>query len=496
MKFKKILIQFLIILSFSYYGMADFSEIQPRTINLKEVSGGIFDIATDKTNTLHLVWSLTGKLWYGQIVNDKIINIEEIPQSGDFQSAFIRPRLYVRPDGDSIHLAWMLPKPGTSLIHVWKNSSGWHREVVWSQRGSKDFVSVPWAVEDMTGKMHILAQLWHLESSGKLFSKIKYWYKEPGKSYNLGYTLIEQDKKWRDTSMFVDYDGGVHGVFKSGSDPGKYVFCESGGTFNEDNIEDIPIPPGNVCVSFGDLFVDRAGNVHHAHMSYASQKIYYNVRNKETKKWGIPLQVSETGVETCVHKNYDNPWPGIALDPDGTAYITWADMPCPDQDANRITLAVVKNGAVAKREILTTQAEIDEDSKPAICGNDNGIYLIWRHWEKGEMMMYTVSKLGFFPPTSCIYELVETRTLFSHDVMNRLTWEANSKNDDVDVVIDKFNIYVRKNGGEKELLDSVNSSTFQYDHKGIDKEADYSYEITSVNSEGEESGSEVFVKKQ
>ena len=187
--------------------------------------------------------------------------------------------------------------------------------------------------------------------------------------------------------------------------------------------------------------------------------------------------------------------PGIALDPDGTAYITWADMPCPDQEANRITLAVVKNGAVAKREILTTDAQIDEDSKPAICGNDNGIYLIWRHWEKGEMMMYTVSKLGFFPPTSCQYELIETRTLFSHDVINRLTWEVNHKNDEVDIVIDKFNIYVSKDGGAKELMTSVSSSTFQFDHKSIDKDATYLYEITSVTSEGEESGPEVFTKK-
>jgi len=495
-KFKKIITLTLFILALSLLVMADFSEIEPRTINLKVVSGGIFDIATDKSNTLHLVWSDRGSLHYGQIVNDKVINKEDIPNSGDFQSAFIRPRLSVRPDGASIHLSWMSPKPGTSLVHVWKDSSGWHKETVWMSRGSKDFVSVPFAVEDLTGKMHILAQLWHLEAGGKLFSKIKYWYKAPGKAYNMGYTLIEQDKKWRDTAMFVDYNGGVHGVFKSGSDPGKYVFCESGGKFDENKMEDIPIPSGETCVSFGDLFVDKAGNVHHAHMSYRSENIYYNVRNKETNKWNkVPLKVSETGVETCVHKNYDNPWPGIALDPDGTAYITWADMPCPDKEANRITLAVVKNGAVSKREVLTTDAQIDEDSKPAICGNDNGIYLIWRHWEKGEMMMYTVSKLGFFPPTSCKYELIETRTLFSHDVINRLTWEENHKNDEVDVVIDKFNIYVSENGGPKELLTTVNSSTFQFDHKSIDKDATYVYEITSVTSEGEESGTEVFVKK-
>ncbi len=472
---------------------SDFSDIQPRTIPLGVISGGMFDIATDKTNTIHLVWSDNGSLHYGQIVNDKIVNKEDIPESSDFQMNFIRPRLFVRPDGASIHLSWMTPKPGTRLMHVWKDSDGWHKETVWSQKGSKDFISVPFAVEDMTGKMHILGQLWNASSG--FFSKIKYWWKEPGKSYNNGWTLIEGTKKWRDTAMFVDYNGGVHGVYKSGSDPGQYLFCESGGKFDENDVEYIPTPPGEVCVSFGDLFVDREGNVHHAHISYRSENMYYNVRNKATGKWGTPLKVSEKGVNTCVHSNYENPWPSIALDPDGTAYITWADMPCPNKEANRITLAVVKNGQLLKREILSDQAHIDEHGKPAICGNDNGIYLIYRHWEEGEMMLYTVSKLGFFPPTSCIYNLVETRTLFSHDVLNRLTWEANSKNDEVDVVIDKFNIYVTKNGGNRELLASVSSGTFQYDHKDIDKDADYLYEITSVTNEGEESGAEVFVKK-
>lgn len=494
MKLKlKILLVSILILFVSGTLFSDFSDIQPRTVPLGVISGGMFDLATDKTNTVHIVWSDNGSLHYGQIVNDKIVNIEDIPQSGDFQMNFIRPRLYVRPDGASIHLSWMLPKPGTQLIHVWKNSDGWHRESVWSQKGTKDYISVPWAVEDMTGKMHVLGMLW--STANGFFSKIKYWWKDPGSSYNNGWTLIEGTKKWRDTAMFVDYNGGVHGVYKSGSDPGQYVFCESGGKFDEENVEEIPIPSGEVCVSFGDLFVDKAGNVHHAHISYRSENMYYNVRNKETGKWGVPLKVSEKGVQTCVHSNYENPWPGIALDPDGTAYIVWADMPCPNKEANRITLAVVKNGKVYKREILNEDAHIDEHGKPAITGNDNGIYLIWRDWEEGEMILYTVSKVGFFPPTSCQYEFIETRTLFSHDVLNKLTWEANPKNDDVDVVIDKFNIYVSKNGGEKELLASVSSSTFSYDHKGIDRDAEYTYEITSVNSEGEESGEEVFIKK-
>lgn len=485
---------FTIITIIVFSGTALFSaELKPRTINLKEVSGGMFDIATDSANNLHLVWSHSGKLHYGQIVNDKIVNQEVIPDSSGFQMNFIRPRLFVRPDNSNVHLSWMNPKPGTSLIHVWKDADGWHRETVWSQRGSKDFISVPFAVEDFTGKMHIIGQLWSI--AGGFYSKIKYWYREATGSYNNGWTLIEQTKKWRDTAMFVDHTGGVHGVYKSGTDPGKYVFCESGGKFDENKVEDIPVPSGEVCVSFGDLFVDKECNVHHAHISYNSENMFYNVRNKLTNKWGVPLRVSEKRIEVCAHKNYENPWPGIALNPEGHAYITWADMPCPDTEANRITLAVVKDGAVASREILTIQAKIDEHGKPAITGNENGIYLIWRHWELEEMMLYTISRLSFFPPSNCLYETIETRTLFSYDLINRLTWEANSKNDEVDIVIDKFNIYVTKNGGEKELLVSVNSGTFEYDHKSIDGDAEYSYEITSVTSENEESGAEVFVKK-
>ncbi|MCP5045919.1 MAG: hypothetical protein GY940_02030, partial [bacterium] len=101
---------------------------------------GAYDITSDSNNTVHLAWwGDDGFLYYGNIVGNAVVNQEVIPQSNDVKINFIRPRIMARPDGASVHLTWMTPKPGTKLIHVWKDSSGWHRETVWKG----NFISVP-----------------------------------------------------------------------------------------------------------------------------------------------------------------------------------------------------------------------------------------------------------------------------------------------------------------------------------------------------------------
>jgi len=361
----------------------------PKTTDLGIESSGVLDIATDSSNTVHIVWSYNRVLHYGQIKNRKVVNKEIIPHSEGFKMNFIRPRLTVRPDNGNVHLTWMNPKPGTWLVHVWKDSEGWHDEDIWKASG-KDHISVPFAVEDLTGTVHAIGHIW---TDGSNVTKVKYWRGKSGGSYNNGWTLVEGPKKWRDTAMFIDRSGGVHGVYKSGSDPGKYNFCENGGTFIDGKIEDIPIPNGEQCVSFGDLFVTDNGDVHHVFMAYKGENIYYSLRDKTTGRWSTPIMVSEHKVETCEHEEYPNPWPSIAVNPEGVIYMTWADMPCPDTVANRLNLAVMEKGKI-DNEILTLDAEFDTDSKPAICGNDNGIYLLYRDWHK-KLILYTEAKASF-----------------------------------------------------------------------------------------------------
>jgi hypothetical protein len=237
----------------------------------------------------------------------------------------------------------------------------------------------------MTGKMHIVGSVW--ASDG--WHKIKYWYKDVNSaSYNNGWTLQEGSIKWRDTAMFIDRDGGIHAVYKSGRDPGKYVYCPSGGSLVNSEVLDIPVAQGGVCVSFGDLFVDQNMNVHHAFLTYNSETVDYSIKPAGSNTWAIPSRVSEGHAQLCHKENYDNVWPSIAVDTDGIVYVAWADMPCPDTEANRITLATLENN-VWHREILTLDANIDFDNKPAMTANNDGVFLVWRDW-LDELWLYSI----------------------------------------------------------------------------------------------------------
>ena len=353
---------------------------------------GCFDLTTDNNNTVHIVWwDDDGFLHYGQISGTKVINEEVIPDSEDVEMSFMRPRIMARPDGASVHLTWMSPRPGTKLVHVWKDSSGWHREIVW--HGS--YVSVPVGVADLTGKMHVIGQQWtnnSLTHGGIFFSQIKYWYKPPGAEdgeYNAGWSLYEGPIKWRDTSMAIDKNGGIHVAYKSGRDPGKYQYCPNGGSLADAEILDIPVAKDSVCVSFGDLFVDRDLNVHHAFMSYNVGAIDYSFKAAGTKTWTDPYRLSDGPVPLCEETEYEHVWPGIAVTPEGIIYVTWVDMPCPEQEANRVHLMKKENGAWTS-DIITTEAKIDFFSKPAITANDTGVYLLYRDYRE-LLVLYTIS---------------------------------------------------------------------------------------------------------
>lgn len=156
----------------------------------------------------------------------------------------------------------------------------------------------------------------------------------------------------------------------------------------DSEILDIPVAQGGVCVSFGDLFVDKNMNVHHAFLTYNSETIDYSVKLAGSNTWAVPTRVSAGHVQLCHIENYDNVWPSIAVDSDGIVYVTWVDMPCPDTEANRITLATLENN-VWHREILTLDAKIDFDNKPALTAHNDGVFLVWRDW-LDELWLYSI----------------------------------------------------------------------------------------------------------
>ncbi len=374
------------------------------TINLGVISTGVMDIASDNNNTIHIIWSHEKALYYGQVYNGTVVNKEKIPYSYDFKTKFVRPRLSVSPDGKVINLSWINASPSKEIIHVWRKNNEWNRELVW--RGETDgsfYAAVPFVVSDLSGTFHAIAQLW--TSSG--FNKIAYWYRrERQTSWSGPYTLISaDDRDWRETSMFVDKNGGIHAVFKSGRDPGRYIYAPNGKLLKDYKPILIPIPPGPGanCVSMGDLFVDKNFTVHHAFITYKRETIDYAEKKQDTGFQNYS-QPSNGSIKICHPEKYENPWPSIAVAPWGEIFVTWADMPCPSTIPNRINLSIKSEETDKWRKTtLTNSAHIDSNSKPAITANEEGVFLLYRN-SIGELMLYVVTEKEYInkPPKAII----------------------------------------------------------------------------------------------
>jgi len=344
-------------------------------------TGGAFDIMCDQNNILHFVWEKVDGLHYGQIVKNKVIMDELIPGTFRIQSKFQRPRMGVKPDGSTIHIVYMTSAPSDTLLHAWRDGKGWHKETVWKKSG-RYYISHPNIVCDSTGKLHVIASKW--AGSGSAWTKIVYLYKNVGKRWNTNeIVLMEGARKWRDTSMAVGPDGSVWGSFKTGSGPGYLVTCKSGGNLSKDNAPVlIAAPEGMDAVSFGDIYVDRSLTVYHGYRSIRQKEagpVFFAYKSAKNKKFGASIR-ADSGDKVRICHDFDS-WPAIGADEKGTVYVSWAEMPCPNDDANVVRLATYEKGKW-KRENLATDAHLSEWKKPAIAVSEYDVYVMWRRNNK------------------------------------------------------------------------------------------------------------------
>jgi predicted ester cyclase len=86
-----------------------------------------------------------------------------------------------------------------------------------------------------------------------------------------------------------------------------------------------------------------------------------------------------------------------------------------------------------------------------------------------------------YPPQNVTGEKVLNRSLSQAEYINVLNWAANPNN--VDIV--KYRIY-QINGENRSVLIELNASIFQYWHRRVEKDEQYSYLICSVDSEDRE----------
>ena len=86
-----------------------------------------------------------------------------------------------------------------------------------------------------------------------------------------------------------------------------------------------------------------------------------------------------------------------------------------------------------------------------------------------------------YPPVNFAGQKVSNRSLAQVEYINALTWQANSINTD----IVKYKIYLMEQNN-RIFITELNSSTFLYWHRKVEKIREYKYQLVAVNNQGQE----------
>ena len=348
------------------------------------VEGTNYDLGRDNAGNIYTIWKDGNALHFGRIVDQQIVGEETVPNSSGVHVRFTRPRLAVRPDGATVHTSWISGTPGDEVYHVWRDEGGnWDRETAWSNDGDDVWASCPSLGVDLAGTVHIIAQKWWEVGGSQEESSILYVRKPAGGPWSAESQLYYQaGSNWRDTAMFTDHDGGVHGAWKSLYQAGKYGYAESGDSLLDHSTADIPVPGDESTISFGDTFVTDAGDVHHAACGYPNQGMWHTVRACGSDTFATPTKVGD--IDNDEHAGYENPWPAVAVDANDRVFVAWAE----NRGSGPVSHVVLgqQAGGAWSTEDLSGDADLEANSKPAITASGLDVYLIFRGGD-GEIML-------------------------------------------------------------------------------------------------------------
>jgi len=96
------------------------------------------------------------------------------------------------------------------------------------------------------------------------------------------------------------------------------------------------------------------------------------------------------------------------------------------------------------------------------------------------------SLLVVAPPLNFSGEQKISNSLLQIEYLNKLTWDSNPFNSNKGKNITKYKIFLY-DGTNLNLLSEVDGSTFEYLHRKLEKDKEYSYAIKAVTDSGEES---------
>jgi hypothetical protein len=345
------------------------------------ITGETADLATDSQGRVHLVWVDGGWLNYGQ-VEDYLVVGQQTVSSGVSAGEF-RPRIAVRADGASVHLAWV-SFDHKSLYHSWRGAAGqWSTETVWPSSGDLVYY-YPASVVDLTETVHIICGQAHVASNSQIF----YARKPDGGTWTtvpLSPPAGTGTVDWRDTAMATDLHGGVHARYATFNSFLRYHYAPSGGSLATSTMEPVPAMADGTSNGEGDIFVSLLGGVHLSVFSWTSGVNMVNVDHvlKPAGEPWAPATRASIGHVTDI-----NP-PSVAESGDGQTYVSWTSA------ALGAVLLSVFGDTGWGVETVDAAAHSMTATKTTLAATKGAIWLLWKGgdggWVLGEILTPTLS---------------------------------------------------------------------------------------------------------
>jgi hypothetical protein len=348
-------------------------------------SGDDYDLLTDGSGNLHLLWSEGGVLYYGRVVYNSAsaqyrVTGKEYTQVNFYMDGvnnwFTQPRAAVRRDGQTVHFIW-----GETLKHAWRNAQGvWSKETVRNISGIQKCRAPSIVVED-NETVHILYGYYD-GSNGDDPTHLIYQRKPAGGSWSgsmeLDITGYNQGAEWRNPVMTLDAQGGIHATWSNqiywttpDGAASRYRYAPAGTGLETSTTGIIHFSNGVFMYGVGNIFVDPAGKVHRTLCSNLSTIDYTSKPSGASGAWATPSRAS-----IGVMQAPEDVWASVTTDSCGRVLVAFADGP--DQtNYHNLYLSVLDTGVWTKYTI-STSAGLDFFRQPSLVSAAGTLVMLWR----------------------------------------------------------------------------------------------------------------------
>lgn len=442
-----------------------------------DIEAVFYDIQSDNNNTVHIIWGDKYRTWYGHLVNDEVINQESVGVSGVNPSK-MRPRLAVRPDGAEAHFVWVSPRNGPNKIeHCYRDfgdtNGEWKHEIVYTTGSHFQYPTIG---VDLDGFIHLLFCKYGNSPAIPVSYARKTSFNGEWEFMGL---LTDPEIKHLWPMLYVDYQGTVHATWSVNKLRLAYCSAPSGGNLLESNVVFLPAIHSKNLES--EIYVDREDNVHLVSLSFEPPAtmchVDHFIKTLTQGNFSPPTHASIDLFPVQVNKIY----PTVGAFSKDEVYVCWAQ---------EVTLGDVRNIRMTRLvdaewvlEKLDNNAELhEEDGKPAVATTSSTVYIIWRH-NNGKLWLFKESNCEVFPPENATVERIESQSLFKKYYVDKLSWEANPENENLNIV--SYRIY-KKSGEGNQLIGEVGADIFNFGYGPIEEGQTVNYAIVAVRDDGVE----------